>query len=102
MTNEQFVEELAQRLEQATNRPLQDQSGIDEAIKWAARVIEISKWTETDVDQFLRKMEERLGAVEEIDPRTRMRIKKAQSNTAFMALMAQADLLTAAVKVRKR
>lgn len=98
MTHAEFVEQLAIKLEAAVNRPMQDQPAIDAAIKWAVDVINRSNWTEDDLDGFLRAIQKRLGADDEVDPRTGRRLKRAQSNTAFMALMASADRLAQAVK----
>lgn len=99
MTYDDFVNQLVAKLQAAEKKPMQDLPAIDAAIVWAMQVIgNSSQWTPKHVEGFLDDVGRRLGAIDEIDPRTRQRIKRAQSNTAFMALMAKADQLAAAAK----
>lgn len=101
MTYEQFVTELARRLQEAGRRPMQDGPAIEAAIQWAINILKGSGWSAAQVREFIRDVGLELGAVDEIDPATGRTIKKAQSNTAFLALMAKADLLAQSAKGSK-
>ncbi len=99
MTYEEFVETLASRLEAAQRKPMQDLPGIDAAIEWAARVIGNSPdWGKGNVSRFIEAVGRRMGALDERDPRTGQVLKRAQSNTAFLALLAKADILAQSAK----
>ncbi len=100
MTKEEFSRSVVERLRRASSSPQK----VQEEIRAVYDQLVASNWAQQAIADYFREIANReiegpQPLLEGVEPPSEV-IKRAQSNTAFMALLAKADTLAAQSKAR--